>query len=165
MLGPTNLTSGEDFDKLPDTYVIFILKNHGLPAYQVKRTFLEDNSDFDDGTRFIFVNGTYRSSDPIGELMNDFNTEGANELLKERVEFFKETEEGIREMKSIEQTIAKRYIAKGKAEGKAEGSLEKAIEIAKNLLRFGDPLEKIVLITGLTLQQVQNIQHSLQSPM
>ena len=126
---------------------------------------MEDNSDFDDGTRFIFVNGTYRSSDPIGELMNDFNTEGTNELLKERVEFFKETEEGIREMKSIEQTIAKRYIAKGKAEGKAEGSLEKAIEIAKNLLRFGDPLEKIVLITGLTLQQVQNIQHSLQSPM
>lgn len=173
MLGTTNLTSGEDFDKLPDTYVIFILeydlKNQGLPAYQVKRTFLEDNSDFDDGTRFIFVNGTYRGSDPIGELMNDFNAEGAeqmkNELLKERVEFFKETEEGIREMTSIEQTIAKRYIAKGKAEGKAEGSLEKAIEIAKNLLRFGDPLEKIVLITGLTLQQVQNIQHSLQSPM
>lgn len=46
-----------------------------------------------------------------------------------------------------------------------ELSLEKAIEIAKNMLRFGDPLEKIVLITGLTLQQVQNIQHSLQSPM
>ena len=101
--------------------------------------------------------------------MNDCYVGGSeqmkNELLKERVEFFKETEEGIREMKSIEQTIAKRYIAKDKAEGKAEGRLEKAIEIAKNMLRFGDPLEKIVLITGLTLQQVQNIQHSLQSPM
>ena len=75
--------------------------------------------------------------------MNDCYVGGSeqmkNELLKERVEFFKETEEGIREMKSIEQTIAKRYIAKDKAEGKAEGSLEKAIEIAKNMLRFGDP--------------------------
>lgn len=126
MLGTTNLTSGEDFGKLPDTYVIFILKydlkNQGLPASQVKSTFLEDNSDFDDGTRFIFVNGPYRGNDPIGVLMNDCYVGGSeqmkNELLKERVEFFKETEEGIREMKSIEQVIAER------------AALEKAIEIA-----------------------------------
>lgn len=81
-----------------------------------------------------------------------------NELLKERVEFFKETEEGIREMKSIEQTIAKRYIAKGKA----EGSLEKAIEIAKNFLKIGNvPLESIAQATGLPLEEVKTLQKSL----
>lgn len=158
LLDTNNLTSGEDFAKLPDTYVIFILeydlKKQGLPAYQVKRAFLEDNSDFDDGTRFIFVNGTYRGNDPIGELMSDFNAEGAeqmkNAILKERVEFFKETEEGVREMKGIEQVIAERE------------ALKKAIEIAKNFLKIGNvPLESIAQATGLPLEEVKILQKSL----
>ncbi len=158
MLDTNNLTSGEDFAKLPDTYVIFILeydlKKQGLPAYQVKRAFLEDNSDFDDGTRFIFVNGTYRGNDPIGELMSDFNAKGAeqmkNAILKERVEFFKETEEGVREMKGIEQVIAERE------------ALKKAIEIAKNFLKIGNvPLESIAQATGLPLEEVKTLQKSL----
>ena len=84
LLDTNNLTSGEDFAKLSDTYVTFILgygpKKQGLPHLSGKKNFLEDNSDFDDGTRFIFVNGTYRGSDPIGELMNDFNAEGAEQV-------------------------------------------------------------------------------------
>ena len=57
LMDTNNLTSGEDFAQLPDTYVIFILdydlRKQELPAYQVKRAFLEDHSDFDDGTRSV----------------------------------------------------------------------------------------------------------------
>ena len=86
--------------------------------------------------------------------MSDFNAEEAgqmkNELLKERVEFLKETEEGIREMKSIEQVIAER------------AALKKAIEIAKNFLKIGNvPLESIAQATGLPLEEVKILQKSL----
>ncbi len=129
-------------------------KNKAFPTYQVKRTFWDRSPDFDDETRFIFVNRTYRGNDPIGVLMSDFNAEEAgqmkNELLKERVEFFKETEEGIREMKSIEQVIAER------------AALKKAIEIAKNFLKIGNvPLESIAQATGLPLEEVKILQKSL----
>ena len=36
-----------------------------------------------------------------------------NAMLKERVEFFKETEEGAKEMKGIEEIIAERSKAEG----------------------------------------------------
>ena len=157
MLYTNNLTSGEDFSQLADTYVIFILeydlRKQELPAYQVKRTLLEDNSDFDDGTRFILVNGTYRGDDPIGILMHDFNAKGAkqmkNAMLKERVEFFKETEEGAKEMKGIEEIIAERSKA------------EEKVKIAKNLLMLGiGSLEAISKSTGLSLEEVKNLKKS-----
>lgn len=62
-----------------------------------------------------------------------------NAMLKERVELFKETEEGAKEMKGIEEIIAER----SKAEGKAE--------IAKNLFMLGiGSLEGISKSTGLS---------------
>ena len=63
-------------------------------------------------------------------------------------------------MKGIEQIIAKR----SKAEGIAQGKAEEQVEIAKKMLKCDEPLEKIVAITGLTLEYVIKIQHSLLSP-
>ena len=63
-------------------------------------------------------------------------------------------------MKGIEQIIAKR----SKAEGIAQGKAEEKVEIAKKMLKCDEPLEKIVAITGLTLEYVIKIQHSLLSP-
>ena len=34
---------------------------------------------------------------------------------------------------------------------------EEKIETAKNLLKYGDPIEKISMITGLTLEKVQQL--------
>ncbi len=64
----------------------------------------------------------------------------------------------------MKQKIAKRERAAGRAEGKAEGKAEGIAEVAKNMLKFGESLGKVVALTGLTLEQVQNIQRSLQSP-
>ena len=41
--------------------------------------------------------------------------------------------------------------------GKEEG----AIEAAKNLLKYGDPIEKISIITGLPLEKVQQLEEEI----
>ena len=46
-------------------------------------------------------------------------------------------------------------LAKGRAEGRAEGRDEKAVEIAKKLLKAGDSIDKVQLITGLPLATIQ----------
>ena len=46
----------------------------------------------------------------------------------------------------------------GKAEGKAEGIAEERLLIAKAMLLDGDSLDKVARNTGLSLEQVYNLQ-------
>ena len=46
-------------------------------------------------------------------------------------------------------------LAEGEARGKAEGSRQKALETARILKQFGDSIQKIVQVTGLTVQEVE----------
>ena len=46
--------------------------------------------------------------------------------------------------------IAKKYYAEERVE-------EKSIEIAKNLLKTGDSIDKVVMVTGLTYEEVENL--------
>ncbi|GAB1827094.1 MAG: hypothetical protein KH037_11865 [Burkholderiales bacterium] len=62
-------------------------------------------------------------------------------------------------MKGIEQIIAER----SKVEGLAEGKAEEKVEIAKKMLKCDEPLEKIVAITGLSLEHIQKIQLTLRT--
>ena len=52
-------------------------------------------------------------------------------------------------------------IAEGKslglAEGKVRGSRQKALETARILKQFGDSVQKIVQVTGLTVQEVEKL--------
>ena len=45
--------------------------------------------------------------------------------------------------------------ARGKPLGLAEGSRQKALETARILKQFGDSVQKIVQVTGLTVQEVE----------
>ena len=47
--------------------------------------------------------------------------------------------------------------ARGKSLGLAEGSRQKALETARILKQFGDPVQKIVQATGLTIQEVETL--------
>ncbi len=51
----------------------------------------------------------------------------------------------------------------GKEEGISEGAEQKAIETARNLLKYGDPIEKISVITGLSLDKVQQLQEDIKN--
>ena len=48
-------------------------------------------------------------------------------------------------------------IALGIAQGISQGSEQKAIETARNMLNYGDSIEKIVIITGLSLKTVEQL--------
>ena len=48
-----------------------------------------------------------------------------------------------------------RGLAEGKSLGLAEGSRQKAFETARMLKQFGDSVQKIVQVTGLTVQEVE----------
>ena len=46
-------------------------------------------------------------------------------------------------------------LVEGKSLGLAEGSRQKAFETARMLKQFGDSVQKIVQVTGLTVQEVE----------
>ena len=48
-------------------------------------------------------------------------------------------------------------LAEGKSLGLAEGSRQKALETARILKQFGDSVQKIVQVTGLTVQEVETL--------
>ena len=58
-------------------------------------------------------------------------------------------------------TGVERGLAEGKslglAEGEVRGSRQKALETARILKQFGDSVQKIVQVTGLTVQEVETL--------
>ena len=48
-------------------------------------------------------------------------------------------------------------LAEGKLLGLAEGSHQKALETARILKQLGDSVQKIVQVTGLTVQEVEKL--------
>ena len=59
MMDANLLKKGEDFDKLPETWVIFITENDvmgkGLPLYPIERCFLGIGERFEDGSHILYV--------------------------------------------------------------------------------------------------------------
>ena len=70
--------------------------------YHIDRYIRETDELFDDGSHIIYVNGSYKGNDEIGQLMRDFhqtNPENMHyEALAQGVKHFKETEEGREQM-------------------------------------------------------------------
>ena len=56
------------------------------------------------------------------------------------------------------QSILETTLDKGKREGKIEGRIEEKIEIAKTLLKRHMPLEEIVAITGLSIEEIKKLE-------
>ena len=69
------LKSGDDFEKLRDTYVIVITENdvmgRGQEVYVYDRTERTSCDSLNDGTHIIYVNGETRSDSEIGKLVHD----------------------------------------------------------------------------------------------
>ena len=157
------LKAGEDFDKLRDTYVIFITENDmmgdGQDVYVYDRTEKKSGRSLCDGTHIIYVNGATRSKSDIGKLMHDFLCSNAAEmyfdLLKRRVSEFKDSEEGRHYMCEAMERIK----AEGRTEGRVEGKRETMLAMAKRMLEDGIlALKDIARYTGLSLAQVKKLQ-------
>ncbi len=154
MMDANLLKKGEDFDKLPETWVIFITENDvmgkGLPLYPIERCFLGTGERFEDGSHILYVNGAYRSDTPIGKLMHDFSCTDAADMyygtLADRVRFFKESKEGIEIMCRAMEDMRNQTLKEGMK------------EVALRMLAAGKyALEEIVNISGLSLEEVKQL--------
>ena len=154
MMDANLLKKGEDFDKLPETWVIFITENDvmgkGLPLYPIERCFLGTGERFEDGSHILYVNGAYRGDTPIGKLMHDFSCTDAADMyygtLADRVRFFKESKEGIEIMCRAMEDMRNQTLKEG------------AINSAKRMLADGIlTLEKIAEYAGLPLEEVKQL--------
>ncbi|MCI8284054.1 MAG: Rpn family recombination-promoting nuclease/putative transposase, partial [Firmicutes bacterium] len=113
MIDTNLLKKGEDFARLPETYVIFITENDVLgkekPVYHINRFIEETGERFDDGSHILYVNGSYRDETPIGKLMHDFSCREPSdmnyEILRDRSRFFKESKEGNLIMSKIMEDL------------------------------------------------------------
>lgn len=162
MMDANLLQKGQDFDQLPETYVIFITENDvmggGKPLYQVERCILGGNELFDDGSHILYVNGACQDETPLGRLMHDFAcTDPAKmhyPVLADRVRFFKESKEGVLIMCKAMEEMRRAE----REEGRAEGRAETRKEMAKGLLADRAlPMEQIAKYAQLSLDEVKRL--------
>ena len=179
MIDSHTLKKNEDFEKLPNLYIIFILehdifrKKH--PIYFVNKTLsIKDEEGeylpFDDGCNIMYVNGDYRGDDALGKLMHDFSEPNADEMyyseLASRVKFHKQDERGVqmasqiveeygdkRAAEALQQGI-KQGLQQGLQQGIQQGAQQKAEEVARNALAMNLPLEQAAKLSGLPLEKI-----------
>mgnify|MGYP003300706301 FL=1 len=151
MLDANVLKKGQDFDKLPETFVIFITENDvigkGWPLYRIERCILGTDELFNDGSHIVYVNGTYRDESPLGKLMHDFSCTQPSDMhykiLAERARYFKESKEGIAIMCKAMEDMRNQTLKEG------------MIEVAKRMLADGAlSFEKIAEYSGLSIDEV-----------
>ena len=171
MMDANLLKKGEDFELLPETYVIFITENDvmkkGEPLYQVERCFLKTGERFRDGTHIVYVNGAYRAETPIGRLMHDFSCTDPAEMyydvLADRVRFFKESREGIAVMCKAMEDMRRESLQEGIREGMKKGvreGMKKGMNAAACcMLEAGKyALDEIAAVSGLSVDEVKRLQ-------
>ena len=117
------LKEGEDVEKLPVSYIIFItekdVRNMGRPLYNVCRKYEETGETFEDDCRFIYANGAYVGNDEIGRLMADFRETDPSKMhhpeLARRVSDLKTSDEGVKKMCNAMEITFKEGIWEGYA--------------------------------------------------
>lgn len=145
-----NLDAGENFDSLPDTYVIFIMENdifgRGRAVYKIRRRFEDEDIEFNDGNYIIFVNGAYRGDDPLGKLMHDFSCTDADDmnypLMASRARYLKVNPKGVAEMCKQMEDLRK------------QSAMESKKEMAVALHGMGVDIEKIAQAAKVSVAQV-----------
>ena len=135
LMDANTLNVGEDFELLPELYVVFITENDvfglGRPIYEIGRRIIDGNLSFDDGSHIIFVNGANESETALGKLMHDFRCTDPDDMnyadLAERARYFKEDPEGVANMcKAIEEM---------REEAAANAREKTTLEAIRNLMK------------------------------
>ena len=119
MMDARMLKEGQEFKELRDSYMVFFtqtdLFGHDIPIYTINRHFEEIDDPFDDGSHIIYVNGSYKGTDPIGKLIHDFGCKKSADMysseLAKGVKHFKE-EDGRKLMSEAVEKYAKAYAEK-----------------------------------------------------
>lgn len=153
------LNAGQDFDELPETYVIFITEEDffasGAAIYPIQRMNMVTGESFEDGEHILYVNGEYRGDDDLGRLMHDFNCNDPEDMnyriLADRARYFKTNSEGVGTMCKAMDDLRIESLR----EGEIKGREKQARDMAKKLYAMGLNVEDIARIADYALETVQ----------
>ena len=163
-----NLLAGDGYQKLKDSYVIFLCLGdsigNGLPVYTFRYRADEDHSVLmNDGTVNIFFNAKKYDKMKSEKLRSFFEY-----LCKEKPDspFTDRLARLVERIKTSPQErkaymMFSEIVQKEAQEMREEARKEKALETAKNLLANGISSELIAKCTGLPLEQVLELQKEL----
>ena len=165
MMDARELAKGEEYSKLPETWVIFITENDiygaGFPLYHVERIVQELQRPFDDGAHILYVNGANRDDTPLGRLMQDFFCENPKQMnykeLAERADYFKAGAEGVNTMCELMEKFGEKKMEEGRLEGRLEGQ-RRMLDMARSLVALNVPLDVIEKASGLTRAEILALQ-------
>ena len=79
-------------------------------------------------------------------------------LSREELELYDEDIKNMRDIYATRKFDEKRGMEKGMAKGRAEGKVEGKAEVARNLLAMGMSWSQIMQVTGLTEDQLKQLQ-------
>ena len=179
ILDSNSLPAGKYFNALPDNYVIFITKNDvlnaNLPIYHIHRTIDETGKRFADGSHIIYVNSKIQDDTPLGKLMHDFRCKDPEKMhyeeLADKIRYFKQETEGLktmgdvmeqlmkkREREAVERTTKKYKLKVEKAEKKAaKAANDEKVSFVKKMLKNNESIEKIMLYSDLTQNEIRTL--------
>ena len=165
LLDMNTLNPGEPFEKLTETYVIFITRNdilgYNRPICHINRKVEEENEPFEDREHIIYVNSKKQEdTTELGRLMHDLHCKNAkdmySDILSSRVYELKETEKGVKEMCKDMEEIYSEGMEKGRESGFEEGAEKKAKETVLALAEMKMPIEQIAQAVKVTIEVVQS---------
>ena len=154
-----SLFAGEDFEKLPESKVIFIVdeevENEVAPILHIKRTVRETGRDYNDKSEIIYINARMKENTDLGRLMHDFHCTKAEDMyskvLAERVRVLKETQEGVEIMCKEMDKIYKA----GELIGEERGKEKRKYETAMKLLELGAREDMIAEAVGHSVEEIK----------
>ena len=164
---------GQEYSALKDSYVIFLCLGdafgHRLPVYTFRYRAEEDkNILMNDGTVNIFFNATMYDKMQSESLRSFFkylcgknSDDNFTDRLSALVERVKMNAQWRHRYMTIEQEIKLQVEARTNErlnEKLNEKLDESKLEIAKNLLKINISPEQIAMATGLSLEQVKNLE-------
>ena len=167
MIDTRSLRKSHGYDRLPESYVIFITRKDifrkGQAIYEIERRIEGSWEEYGDGTHIIHVCAVNADEDTdLGHLVHDLLCTDPEDIhyneLREKVSYYKNDEEGIIEMTTEFNKMLKESDQRGERRGRREGRRETAI----NMIADGSiSLEKIAKYSGLSLNEVESIKNSI----
>ena len=159
LMDMNTLNPGQDFDELPESYVIFITSDdilgYGFPIYHIDRHIKEADNSFQDEAHIIYVNSRKQEDTELGRLMHDLHCKNADEMhspvLAKRVHELKDTQKGVELMCHEMEKI----YSEGMESGEKRGELKAKKETALSLAEMGLPVEKIAKAVNHNVKDVQ----------
>ena len=157
------LNPGQDFDELPESYVIFITRDdilgYGLPIYHIDRQIKEIDKTFQDEAHIIYVNSRRQDDSELGRLMHDLHCKKADEMhsqiLAKRVHELKETQKGVELMCHEMEKIYSEGMESGEKRGIEKGELKAKRETALSMAEEGMDVKQIARLIKVNEKDVQ----------